>query len=212
MGDERSSSAETPQAAKACSVPGCDRTFLARGLCRLHYRRLRERGKVGPVGTTRKKRDQSRVCSVPGCERSDLAAHELCSMHYWRWRKTGDVGPAGKMIGSGSINPAGYRVLHRPQHPNAGKHGNILEHVVVMSEFLGRPLRKGETVHHKNGIRHQNDPDNLELWCKNHPSGQRVSDLIEWAIEFLKAYAADDAVWPEELESLRHLFAEAGSD
>lgn len=46
-----------------------------------------------------------------------------------------------------------------------------------MEKTLGRKLEKYETVHHKNGKRYDNRPDNLELWRRNHPSGQRVTDV-----------------------------------
>ncbi len=96
-------------------------------------------------------------------------------------------GPKKHIKGSGYINNQGYKIFSR-KHPNSSVRGQILEHVLIMSEFLKRPLRKGETVHHKNGIRDDNCLENLELWSSSHPPGQRVEDKIAWAIEFLKSY------------------------
>jgi hypothetical protein len=66
------------------------------------------------------------------------------------------------------------------------------EHRVIMEQILGRDLMKGENVHHINGVRDDNRPENLELWTTVQPSGQRVRDKIEWAKAFLAQYEGFD--------------------
>jgi hypothetical protein len=52
------------------------------------------------------------------------------------------------------------------------------EHRYVMSKILGRNLVKGESVHHIDGNRLNNNPSNLELWIvPQQPPGQRAKDI-----------------------------------
>lgn len=82
----------------------------------------------------------------------------------------------------------GYVRVHRPDHPRSDSSGWMYEHTEIMEAMLGREMIPGENVHHKNGIRHDNRPTNLELWNRNQPSGVRASDRVEYAIEILKLY------------------------
>lgn len=70
--------------AKQCSIPNCDREAEAKGLCDLHYRRLRNKGTTdGPVIAKEQK------CTVEGCDEKQHSKG-YCRMHAERARKHGD--------------------------------------------------------------------------------------------------------------------------
>lgn len=73
---------------------------------------------------------------------------------------------------------AGYRIIYRD-----GK--QVKEHRAVMEEILERPLEPFENVHHKNGIRHDNRPENLELMVCT--PGQRLTDLVDFIVMHYRA-------------------------
>src|ERR1035437_9606295 len=166
-----------------CSVNGCEKAAVAKGLCDRHY--VQDRKTRGLAVRTR------RPCSVDGCTRAGVSGG-LCQMHKLRVIKTGETGPPdriGPLIGRRYEKSDGYVFIMQPDHPNAESTGYVREHVLAMVSILGRPLRKGERVHHKNGVRDDNRPENLELWGSGHPEGQRVADRLSFYLDFIQRYA-----------------------
>lgn len=170
-----------------CSMDGCPDLVKARGWCGRHYARWRtygdptivRKGGKGSLG----RRWQSDLCTVEGCSRPSTA-RSLCERHYRKLRIYGD--------------PAGGRWQNDPDKWTTYKDGYvhkmidgkiISQHRWVMEQHLGRRLLPHENVHHLNGDRSDNRIENLELWSRSQPPGQRVTDKIAWCVEFLKQEA-----------------------
>lgn len=92
---------------------------------------------------------------------------------------------AASRRGNRTVHKAsGYVLVKMPDHPNARKDGYVREHVLVMTQVLGRPLRPGEIVHHKNHDRADNRPENLDLTMRDQHSkdhgAERNSNLARF--------------------------------
>ena len=166
-----------------CVFEGCLRKRERRDWCGAHYSQWKKGRALRPL------REARGPCRFENCNRPQYSDRGWCSAHDKQWQKYGEVKPVGHRRGQPRLLRSGYVQITDRDHPNANAAGRVLEHVMVMTELLGRPLLPGENVHHKNGVKHDNRPENLELWTTHQPSGQRVDDLVEWAYEILRRYA-----------------------
>lgn len=170
-----------------CKAEGCNNIARGSGYCGTHYDRYKKYG--DPLGLDPRVRNKDKVCIVQGCK-NEVKAKGLCGKHRNKLKKYGN--PLFESEWSKKRNKKkvvdGYVHIYVGKHPMANRSGRVPEHRYVVSQQLGRNLEKFETVHHKNGDKTDNRPENLELWCGNHQPGQRVEELVEWAEKILKLY------------------------
>lgn len=98
------------------------------------------------------------------CHRCNSSFYGRANAHYCH---QGSGPQHGAWRGGRHINRDGYVRIRI-----GGPKRYAFEHRLVMAEVLGRPLEAHETVHHKNGVRDDNRPENLELRTGHHGPGR----------------------------------------
>lgn len=174
-----------------CRVAGCLKPLYRKsGFCSPHYERHKKYGDPLAGGVFHQKLPEK--CSADGCDKKPLA-RGFCGGHYSLLMKYGDHTKAKyKWYARGKNEwhetSHGYVWRYAPDDPNGTVNGYVYQHRAVMAEKLGRSLLSGENVHHINGVKTDNTPENLELWVTMQPPGQRPSDLVAFAKEILARY------------------------
>jgi hypothetical protein len=160
--------------------------------CSIRWRLVRTCSECG-----REFRPSSRHKRCPRCRFGDPTRYDRCRCGARKQRSSASctqccdrAGEAsGTWRGGRTRTKAGYVMRLARDHPRAPSNsGYVFEHILVMEQMLGRFLLEDENVHHLNGVKDDNRPENLELWVRAQPSGARASDLVEWAKEILRRY------------------------
>lgn len=87
-------------------------------------------------------------------------------------------GPGSPRWVEGQRRINGYIRVYVPNHPNCDKRGFVLEHRIVMERTIGRYLESGEVVHHINGVRDDNRPENLARMLFGEHSAMHWPDAL----------------------------------
>src|SRR3990167_655870 len=93
------------------------------------------------------------------------------------------IKPSGKGEGhsqwkGGRGIKSGYWTIYNPTHPRVLNIGRVYEHIVVAEKKYGRPIKKGEPIHHIDFDKLNNNPNNLYL-CKNHKEHKDLHYSLE---------------------------------
>jgi hypothetical protein len=164
----------------------CVKKRISDRYCEKNREHLREASRIFRENNRKLAQHRSKICRLKKLEHYKLKTRQRYRVVHGQ---PIDKPMTKRAAGEGNIDAQGYKTITKRGHPNQmDAKGRIREHVYIMSNHLGRPLFKGETIHHKNGDRLDNRIENLELWNRGQPPGQRIEDRIKYYIEFLEQY------------------------
>lgn len=84
----------------------------------------------------------------------------------------------------GRTTSRGYVLIKMPEHHAANPNGYVPEHRYVMEEHLGRPLRRDEQVHHRDGNKANNAIENLQIVTPSEHTLLHHPPLNRWSLNY----------------------------
>lgn len=141
---------------KRCTIGDCERVLRCKGRCNLHYHQLKQRRKL-------------KLCAC-GCGGS--TSYTFKHGHHTRLFSSAEQTRRGRMNSGDALRNTGQGKTYKKRN---GRH----EHRAVAEKKIGRKLRLGEVVHHKDHDKRNNAPKNIEVLrsqaehCRLHALGRK---------------------------------------
>lgn len=141
-------------------------------------------------------------------DRGQYTGYPLRFVHGHNARVLTPEQTSGWKGGVRGIDQYGYVAIHRPDYPGARADGSVLVHRMVYEESRGVRLPPGILVHHVNGDKSDNRPENLVAFTRvEHKRAHRLANAIislfldDRLLEAAKAHVREHGSLPD-LEAL----------
>ena len=173
---------------RICSIPGCEKSVLARGWCGTHYRRWHTHGDPGTAELLHRGSNPPPPCSLLDCA-EPAVSNGMCHRHSENYRARGhaepirewpliarlvhvgwDVTERGCWEWRGGVSGSGYGILSAPRLGLDGARVHRL-----MWEMHNGPISDGLVVRHRCDNPPCINPNHLEIGTH----GQNMQDMVD---------------------------------
>lgn len=185
---------------KGCSTRAVFRRMLRYGFPRRNISKARKEGIRRKYWSKEKEEELKRLYNK-GLRPAQMARELGFSKYETIISKLEEMGLLEHGWRDGRTHRRDYTFVRKPNHPRADKQGYVREHILAWEEAHGKPLPKGWIIHHLNGNKKDNRPENLiALPNKKH------ENLLELKAKRIRELEAKVRVLERALEDNQMMF------